>query len=251
MTDTKAVATTAKFDVSNYQILDPSMTSAFQEAMELNLEGEEINPRKILTTIPMPTGGGTMWSFDSIEGIVDTKEFEGIIVHIQTERALFLGEPKKGEANRPACSSQDGITGTGEPGGVCTNCPDNQFGPNNTAKACKESKIVYILMRGEILPMALRVTPGSFKPLQQYRINLAKRATPMQAIETKFSLIKVDGAFKYSQVVLKPGNKITDKSIVNSITKLKTDLLPFLSGKKAEPAQETPISHTDDNSIAA
>ena len=50
-----------------------------------------------------------------------------------------------GGSNPPDCGSFDGITGTGTPGGICKNCPFNQFGSGEgKSKACKNRRMLYL-----------------------------------------------------------------------------------------------------------
>jgi len=214
---------------ANYPILDPSMGTAFKDAMTMNLEGEDLSPRRILTNISMPTGGATIFNYTTLDGDVAVKEITGIIVHIQTERALFMGD--FGESNRPECTSSDGATGIGRPGGECVNCVENKFGPNSGPKPCKESKAVYVITKEEVLPVVFRVTPGSFDNLQNYRVNLVKRGLGMHTVETIFSLEKAKNknGIAYAKLVMKLGNVIKDQTAVQNILKLKEDIIPFLT----------------------
>jgi hypothetical protein len=233
------------FNADDYGILDPGQMEVFRDAMMSNLDGEKIHPRKILTAVPMPTGGGTIFNYESGDGDVTTKEITGIIIHIQTERALFLGA--FGENKLPECSSYDGVTGFGNPGGLCVGCADNEFPADGGSKNCKESKIIYIVTKEELLPIALRCTPGSFKALQEYRIKLVKKGMPMHKLETVFSLTssKNKAQIKFSQLVLTPGTPVANKEAVASLLKIKEDLLPFLTGIKPETNPDPAMTQPD------
>jgi len=225
-TESKAITT---FNANDYEALNPASIENFKEAMEINLEGEDISIRSIFTSISMPSGGSTMFSYETVEGEVSTKEIVGIVVHIQPERALFLGE--FGESKYPECVSSDGKVGYGNPGGDCLTCVENQFGPNNSPKPCKESKSTYILIKGEHLPVVLRITPGSFKALKNYRIGLLQKGLNLHSVETIFSLEKVKNAqgIAFAKLVIRPGNRILDKNTIDNIKKMKEGMLPFIT----------------------
>lgn len=57
----------------------------------------------------------------------------------------------------PLCSSVDGKTGYGAPGGVCATCALNQYGSveKGKGKACKNMRNLYILRSGEHMPSFL------------------------------------------------------------------------------------------------
>jgi len=68
----------------------------------------------------------------------------------------------------------DGKTGQGNPGGVCKNCPYNQWGsdPDTGGKACKNMHRIYLLRDGDLFPLLISLPPTSIKPFSNY---LAKR----------------------------------------------------------------------------
>jgi hypothetical protein len=218
----------AVFDASNYEVLNADTTNDFKEALLLDFGNEDINPRKIFTTIPMPLGGGTSFQVDSLDGVIEMKELTGIIAHLQPERALF---PEKFDPkSRPFCVSNDCMTGEGDPGGSCPSCPNDKFGPNNEAKRCKESKTAYLLMEGESFPVILKISPGSFKALDDYRMKILRYGIKLHTTETIISLEReksANGTF-FSKLVFKPGVRIKDKAVLASIMNIKTDLIPFV-----------------------
>ena len=50
--------------------------------------------------------------------------------------------------------SFDGVTGIGNPGGNCQNCPYNKFGSGEgQSKLCKNKRMLYMLREGELFPI--------------------------------------------------------------------------------------------------
>ena len=238
---TMAKETTAVATISDsfYPALSEEAVVGIKEAMDANLGGDSIDPRKLFSTIKMPSGGSTAWEIPAIEGEdFVTKEFTGIIMHIGTERAKYVG--KYGENKVPECTSQDGVFGIGEPGGECMRCHYNQFDTHEEhkgRKGCSEVKMVYFIMKNtgqfeaEEWPMIMRVSAGSFGVLEDYRIKLAKSRIMIHSIETKFTLIKTKNKqdIDFAQMVMTRGEKVADKAMLSTIAEYKKGILPYIS----------------------
>jgi hypothetical protein len=217
-----------KFSASDYEVLDPSTISNLSDVVAMNLEASDMTPRRFFPQIKMPLLGNTSWVVPSTEGDVDTKSFSGIILHIQKERGLFDKDYTPGA--RPYCSSDNGLVGIGEPGGSCETCPNSQFGPNNERPACAEKRAVYILMKEEIIPMVLRITPSSFKTLDNYCLTASRKLKSYKAFETKFSLkaVKAGVGTTVSEVVFEI-DSVLDREAVNSVEQVRQSLLPYIA----------------------
>ena len=100
------------------------------------------------------------------------KTIEGVIVLQQTANAYWQDSDTTGAP--PDCSSDDGVTGYGTPGGLCAACPLNTFGSGEggKGKACKNMKNLYILQDGSPMPLLLPLPPTSLKAFRQYANNL-------------------------------------------------------------------------------
>ena len=73
--------------------------------------------------------------------------------------------------NHAACSSVDGKTGIGEPGGACATCPMNEYGSardGGRGKACKNMRDIYLLRSGEYMPLLISLPPTSIKPFKEF-----------------------------------------------------------------------------------
>lgn len=238
---TKAIATT-----NLYPALTEEAVEGMCESVESNLDmgSDRIDPRKLFTTITFPGGGSTIWEIPAVEGdSISTKEFTGIIFHINTERARYQG--KFGGDKRPLCTSQNGEIGHGDPGGECMSCAYNEFGSHEEypgRKACTETKQLYFIMKDtgdfptEKWPMICRIPAGSFPILEEYRIRLAKTRTKLYTVETKFTLTKQKNKqdIPFAQVLLTRGDTITDPEMIKAIESYKAGILPFIKPQSSE-----------------
>lgn len=157
-----------------------------------NLGGELPSPTDF-TRIKVPAGGGTTWAIPTIDGEEESaKSIEGIIVYIARRRAYWESNNPTGEP--PQCASTDCLTGVGKPGGPCEDCSFNLFGSahrqDGTAgrgKACKESKLLFILRAGQVLPDVVVVPPGSLRAMKNYQVKLGM---PYWSLVTRLVLEK-------------------------------------------------------------
>lgn len=140
--------------------------------------------------LTMPPGGTTRWLVpDLTEGEISLDELVGIVLRWETSRAFWESDDVTGEA--PDCASRDGrmpipeglFAADGEraaenPGGTCKDCPMNQFGSatKGNGKKCKESKLLYLMRPGELLPTIVSLPPTSIKPLKSFLLRLATKA---------------------------------------------------------------------------
>jgi len=162
--------------------------SNFYQTVNEELDGLEVSFERI----KIPSGGATVFELPGEDGEPESvKEFSAVILCHQTLNVRYDSKYTGGNAP-PDCSSLDGITGIGDPGGNYKSCPFNQFGSGeNGAKACKNRRRIYLLRENECFPMMLSLPTGSLKAFTKYlQIQLSKgRAS--NSVVTKFSLKKV------------------------------------------------------------
>jgi len=171
-----------------------------------NLQGEQISPAD-LTRIHVPAGGGTTWEVPTPDGDSESlKAIEAVIVHIARRRAYWPGSTPTGEP--PACTSADCVTGKGAPGGPCDECPLNLFksarkgdGGAGRGKACKESKLLFVLRSGHQLPEVVVAPPGSLKIMRQFQFNMDR---PYWTYVTRLELTKVQNKDGIAYAQIKP-----------------------------------------------
>ena len=146
--------------------------------------------------IKIPSGGMTAFEVPSEDGV---------ILYSHPANSYYT-EAYKGGSNPPDCGSFDGITGTGTPGGICKNCPFNQFGSGEgKSKACKNRRMLYLLRENEIFPLTLNLPTGSLKGFTKYVQTLLARGKRPNQVVTKIRLRKAASAsgIDFSQAVFK------------------------------------------------
>jgi len=176
-----------------------------QQMLRDNLGQGGLNPTA-LERVTIPAGGGLSFTLPTLEGEEDLRSFEAVIL-LHTAQRNFWSKPYTGEDTLPDCSSVDGITGVGDPGGECHFCVLNAWGshPSGTsAKACKETRTLYLLRPGELLPITLSVPPSSLGTFAHYVQRLSRAALRYSAVRTRFALerTKSGGGIEYARLSL-------------------------------------------------
>jgi len=146
-----------------------------------------------------PAGGGTFWTvpnMDAPNGVEAMNELCGIIVLAQDTRRFYREKKGAGEENIPPnCWSPDGISGYGDPGGLCERCPMDKWNSDTgggRGKACKQRKQLLLLPRDERLPLAIDLPPASLSTFKSYAMNLSSQGMFLCQCETGISLKKME-----------------------------------------------------------
>lgn len=183
-------------------------------AIQQNMAGEAISA-DLLTRIHVPAGGGTMWTFVDDSGEDQAhKELEGVILHIARRRAYWVSREPSGEP--PQCASSDMIHGVGDPSGACDTCPNDIFGSNGRAKACKEQKLIFLLRADHMLPDIVSIPSASLRTMAGYQLRLTPHA--YWQVLTSFVLEKARNADGIDYAKVKPLKKgILDPEIAESL----------------------------------
>ena len=130
-----------------------------RQLVEDNIGGGSVNPTSF-DRVRVPSGGAKTWevpNLDAKDGVESAREINGIILFWHDTRTYWQ-EAYTGEMRQPDCSSPDGVTGYGDPGGSCDMCPLSQWGSDphgGRGQACKAQRIIYILRPNELMPMAI------------------------------------------------------------------------------------------------
>ena len=153
--------------------------------------------------IKIPSAGSTVFEVpgDDPSEPDTVKEFSAVILFHHPLYAFYKSKYTGGN-QPPDCGSMDGVTGVGDPGGSCINCPYNQFGSGeNGSKACKNRRRIYVLREGEIFPMILSLPTGSLKEFSRYIKRLLSKGRKSNSVVTRFSLKKTTngGGITFSQ----------------------------------------------------
>jgi hypothetical protein len=159
----------------------------------------------------VPAGGGTNWELPTLEGIQEIKELQGVIVHFSDPRAYWeVPFDESGGGSPPDCSSTDGYTGRGVPGGECQECPLAAFGSApqrgdkpSRGQACKQMRFLFLARPDSIIPLLVVAPPTSLRELKQYFIRMAGEMVNFASVVTELTLVKdknSDG-ITYSRIV--------------------------------------------------
>jgi len=167
-----------------YAETDPSLREAQDNLGENGVSITEL-PR-----IKVPSGEVLQWMIQTLDGVEMQKEIECLILAWKVSRAYWPKPLNEGGKKIPDCTSKDGFTGVGNPGGACADCPFSQFGSaaKGHGQACKQLRRLLLIPPGEILPYILTVPPTSLKVCGQYFLNLYSKKIPYWAVVTRLRL---------------------------------------------------------------
>lgn len=199
--------------LEGYAILNVNIADMVA-AMQANYGGQA--SVQDLDQVSVPSGGGTIWQLPSIEGPVEVKEFEGVIVAHKWMRSYWAKPRGEGGDGPPDCFSIDMVTGRGTPGGACDGCQFNEWdsAPRGTGKACKERHMLFVFTPDIMLPWVVNVPPtshGSKHGSRRYLGRLCTYGLSHYQITTKFSLRSESGpAGNVSKITFAAGERIPD-----------------------------------------
>ena len=173
--------------------------ASFQEAMSANIGSGAITAFD-LPRIKVPSGGGTLWQLQTLEGERAEPTIEGIIVFSRDTRAYWAtsaDDPSAGN-NPPDCSSTDGLIGIGDPGGHCVptkeckkGCPLAEFKSDRkggAGQACKAVRQLFFLRPGSMMPELIGLPPTSLKAARRYMMTLTVNGLPHFCVVTRIGL---------------------------------------------------------------
>lgn len=197
--------------------------------------------------IKIPAGGSTAFEIPDGDG-EDTqmvKDVTGVIL-LHHPAYAFYTEKYAGGSNPPDCGSFDGIMGNGNPGGQCATCPNNQYGSGDgQGKACKNRRMIYILMECEMFPMVLSLPTGSLKEFTKYVKRQLSKGRRLSQIVTKVSLKKAtsNSGIAFSQAVFTFDRLLNpdEKNAVNSMVTQVKEYAANLSISALMPDDEIPF----------
>lgn len=167
--------------------------SEMAELIEANYGGKVTLTEQDLITVKMPTAGATSWTFDDVEGERTEKELVGLWVYRGFGGVLWPTD-SPGNAS-PVLVTNDWHTARqvgedlgeidgeilerfkrddgmydwqGLAGGRYPESPFGYGAGRNGGKRVSEFQTVALLRPDDLLPLLLRITPGSFKPLETF-----------------------------------------------------------------------------------
>lgn len=193
-------------DFSNFNlpvIIDGSDFTSEELADEM--DGLHLNFQRV----KIPAGGSLQFELpgDDPENPEYARTLEGVIIYNHAANAFWAEGNEEDENETPLCSAVDGKLGCGEPGGDCITCALNKFGSgeNGKGKACKNTRVLYLLCDGEFMPMQITLPPTSIKPFNDfYNIAFATRRRGICGSVVSIGLKRVDnGSNTYSIATFK------------------------------------------------
>lgn len=159
-----------------------------------------------LDRIKIPAGGGLSWTVPTLSGEESVAKLEGIIIHQRNPRAYWATRfEDSGGGSPPDCSSEDGIRGSGNPGGSCERCPLAQWNSDprgGKGQACKAMKLLFFLRPGNLLPDVISLPPTSIQPIRKFLLRLTSQQLPFWSAVVRLELerAKSGNGIAYSKV---------------------------------------------------
>jgi hypothetical protein len=195
-------------------------TALIKEVLQTNLAGEQLGIQD-LPQLRVPAGGGTSWEVPTPEGPQPVRSLDAIILLTARQRAFWFSHVAQ-QGTPPSCTSDDCLTGAGDNGqgqGThdCLTCPQDAWGTRlgadgseSRGKACRETRVFYLLLPDMLLPAALRVPATSLRGAREYLLQLATTGLVYSRVVTRFGLEKVINASgqPYSRVTLQQGPQL-------------------------------------------
>ena len=195
-------------EIKNVETTEMATVSGFAALANTDILGDAAEDLAGLTftfdRIKIPAGGSTAFEIPGENDETEmVKEIRGVILHNHPAYAYYRAK-YQGGSNPPDCGSFNGVQGIGLPGGLCAECHYNQYGSGEgQAKACKNRRMIYILMENELFPMVLSLPTGSLKEFTKYVKRQLSKGRKLSQIVTKISLKKASSAsgIAFSQAV--------------------------------------------------
>ena len=166
-----------------------ALTNNALDIIRANLKSQPLT-LDLFDIVKSPSGGATVFEVPGLSGNEAEKELTGIVLDYTTPRA-YWDTPDPVEGTPPVCMSQNSIIS--HDGKSCAMCPYNDFGSKDgesSAKACKESVLLFLLRPNSIIPLLVRVPVTSKPRFLKYSTRLLSTLTPISSVVTKITLEK-------------------------------------------------------------
>jgi len=177
--------------VEQYAIMQKGKMDMVKEMLNENVGDTSITFGD-LKRISFPSGKSKTWQIPDIEaedGVIESKAINGIILLTQKTRQYWEASfEETGGGTPPDCSSEDGRTGRGLPGGECADCAYSQFDDNTGRQACKESRLIFMITQDEILPILVSAPPTSLAAIRKYLLGLTSKQQYAHSVYTELTL---------------------------------------------------------------
>lgn len=212
--------------------------------------------------VKIPGGGSLQFELpgDDPENPDYAKTIEGVIIYSHQVSAYWPEGSEYDDTVTPLCSSVDGITGCGTPGGTCAMCELNQYGTGTDSKgnpskgkACKNMRHLYILRSGEYMPIMLALPPTSLRPYSDFiNASFVTRRRPTYASVVQIGLKRVkNGSNLYSIATFRKIFDFTGEQLAQVkayATDFRTQIKEMLKQRADTLANADPDALYDDGS---
>jgi len=186
---------------------------SINEAIATNISGGGISDFD-LPRVKISGGASPRWIVPTLEGEETLARIDGVIVFARDTRVYYKTAFGKSSGKQPPdCSSSDGITGKGKPGGECSRCPLAEYGSaeEGTGQACKQVKQLFVLRGDLLLPEVVSLPPTSLKGARQFFLKLTTQGIPYYQALVGLELEKAQNAagIQYGKAALKFLRRLT------------------------------------------
>jgi hypothetical protein len=237
----------ATVDATQFQIMKMDQ-NAIQSMLNENLGADSIAVQD-LVRVKVPSGGGKIWTVPSIEGDHDVPELVGIIVFTKNIRTYWVSSfDDTGGGIPPDCYSPDGVKGIGEmanriEGGLCENCPMSKFAEDGSGQPCKEGRLIFMVLRDEILPIVIKAPVMSLGNAKKYLLGLTSRVQRIHSVYTKLTLEadKNKKGMKYSKIIFEKVGDVENPELTEAYAKT---LRPFIDQAAARIVSDPASAYT-------
>ena len=198
-----------------FPIFHPDNAEEIKAVLQANLGPRGLDQKK-LPRIKWPTGGSLHFVTETLDGEDQpVKELSGFIVAWRDMRLYYkTAYAERGKKSGPPdCSSKDGYTGVGEPGGDCDRCPFAGWGSDpkgGRGQACKQVKQILMLREDHVFPDVINIPPTSLMNWEKYLMRLGNFRTPHWGLITTIRLERMantDG-IDYARATFSTGERL-------------------------------------------
>lgn len=192
-------------------------SDSVQDLIEQNIAGEDV----VISDFPRVKMSGKVFmvpTLDDPDGEA-RKELSGVVIHTHMSRGYWSQPYGEGDDD-PDCSSPKADAGTPRSddtdlnyGGVCSECPMSQWGTALIGKgqACTLSRIVYLLMTGDNLPVVLQIPPTSLGVFKSFGFGLTQVGLMHWQVEVALGVERVTkNGIDFSKLTIRKSRSLSD-----------------------------------------
>jgi len=174
--------------------------------------------------------------------------FEGVILDISRYNIYWKTAFSSGAGVPPTCFSKDGIRPDPLSEEIqapkCAKCPQNVYGSDingGRGKACQNRKNLYILLKNELLPHKLAISPANIKDIDMFiSSNILSKGISRLQVVVGFSLeaTKNKDGIGYSKIIYHVNNVFEDEQSYKFVKGIRNGWLPVMRGQSIETEAE-------------